>query len=256
MDDKEAAEVMRLMKMQGHNNPPEAIELASGVISDISGYMADNPVVQDEEAAKAMKLHIDRAKLCIKDIEAERDTKVRPLNYKVEQINSEYRKPRRLLGDLLDEMLGRVQIFVKAEQQRRQIAAMEAERKAVDARLAAQVAERKERERLDDAAKGEVGVDVAEVIAEADEAFETYEKAERAAILAQKETHVKVGGGLGRSIGMRKIETLTVDSWSTAITDMGLTLDVSEAILKSARAFRKLNGRLPGGILSKIEEQL
>jgi len=240
----------------GHNNPPEVLKLASDVIADISGKMADVPVVETEEDARLIKMQIDRAKACIKDLEAERDSKVRPLNDKVGLINQTYRRPRNLLGDLLDEMLGRVQVFVKAETLRRERIAAGVAAKAAALALEARMKELEEQERLDDAAKGEVGINVAEIIAEADDAFEAYEKAERQAVLAQKETHVKIGGGFGRAIGTRKIETLHVDDWPEAITCMGLTPDIKEAILKSARSWRKVHGKLPNGILSTVEEHL
>src|SRR5882724_3312832 len=109
----------------GHNNPPEVLELAPDVIADISGRMADIPVVESEDDARLIKLEIDRAKACIKDLEAERDSKVRPLNDKVGLINQTYRRPRNLLGDLLDEMLGRLEVFMDAEKLKREQAAAE-----------------------------------------------------------------------------------------------------------------------------------
>src|SRR5882724_5746285 len=121
----------------GHNNPPEVLELAPDVIADISGKMADIPVVESEDDARLIKLEIDRAKACIKDLEAERDRKVRPLNDKVGLINQTYRRPRNLLGDLLDEMLARAEMFVKAEQFRRQAIAMQAAADAAEAALRA-----------------------------------------------------------------------------------------------------------------------
>lgn len=240
----------------GHNNPPEVLQLAVDVIADISGKMADVPVVETEEDARLIKMEIDRAKACIKDLESELDGKVRPLNTVVEGIRVLYRGPRRMLGDLLDEMLARTQVFVRAEQQRRAKLALEAAMEANAAKQRAKEAERIERERLDDAAKGEVGVNVAEVIADADEAFEAYSKARREEEIARSNMHVKIGGGFSRAIGMRKTETLQVIKVHEAIVEIGLTEDIREAVLKSARAFRKLHGRLPNGIKSTVEEHL
>lgn len=240
----------------GHNNPPELLELADVVIRDISASMAELPVIQNEDHARAMKVQIDRAKICIRDLEAELDGKVRPLRETVEGIRIQYRPKRGMLGNLLDEMLGRVQLFVKAEQRRREQAAAVLAAEAEKARRQAEEAERIERERLDDAAKGEVGVDVAEVIQQADQAFETYEKAERQARVAEKDTRVKIGGGFSRAIGMRKTETLTVQDATLAVSVMGLTPDIEAAILKSARAYRTVHGKLPNGIISRVEEHL
>src|SRR5882724_6116056 len=240
----------------GHNNPPEVLELAPDVIADISGKMADIPVVESGEDARLMKMEIDRAKACIKDLEAERDSKVRPLRDKADQIRQIYRRPRNLLGDLLDEMLSRVQLFVKAEEKRHQEIAMAAAARAAALALEARMKELEEQERLDDAAKGEIGVNVAEAIAEADDAFEAYEKAERQAALAQKQTHVKIGGGFSRAIGMRKKETLHIANILEAIADVGTSEIVTEAILKAARAYRIVHGMLPRGITSAVEEHL
>lgn len=239
-----------------HNNPPEVIDLASEVVQNVSAYMAEAPVVEDADAARGMKLQIDRAKLCIKDLEAERDGKVRPLNEQVETINDKYRKPRVMLNTLLAEMLNRVHVFVKKEELIRQMAALEAERKAREAELVAREAERVEQERLDDAAKGEIGVDVAKVMSDADDAFKEYEKFARQAVLAEKETRVKIGGGLSRAIGVKEREVLSVKEPFLAIMMMGVTPDIQEAILKSARAWRKVHGKLPDGIDVTMERHL
>lgn len=243
----------------GHNNPPEVLKLAVEVIADISGRMADVPVVETEEDARLIKMEIDRAKACIKDLEAEQDSKVRPLRDKADQIRQTYRRPRNLLGDLLDEMLARVQLFVKAEEKRRQEIALAAAAKAAALALEARAKELEEQERLDDAAKGEVGVNVAEIVADADEAFEAYCAAERAAELAEKQTHVKIGGGFSRAIGMRKTETLSVHNyhWAMdALHNAGFFGAIEPAILQAARAYRKVHGKLPDGIKSTVEEHL
>lgn len=239
-----------------HNNPPEVIDLASDVVQNISAFMAEMPVVGSEDAARGMKLQIDRVKLCVKDLEAERDGKVRPLNEQVDAINSRYRKPRTMLGNLLSEMLKRVHDFVKKEEHIRAMVALEAERKAREAERAAIEAERIERERLDDAAKGEIGINVAEVTADADEAFEAYERAERQAIIARKDIHLKIGGGLSRAIGVKEREILSVKEPFLAMMMMGVTPDIEEAILKSARAWRKVHGKLPDGIDVTMERHL
>lgn len=239
-----------------HNNPPEVLELSREVIQSISDWMAENPNVPNEDKAREAKVQIDRVKLCIKDIEAERDGKVRPLNEKVAAINADYRKPRRVLGDLLDEMLARLQDFIRREEHRRAKIAEEAARKAREAEEAALEAERLEKERLDDAAKGEVGVNIAEVIEKADDAFENYERAEREAIMARKDARVKVGGGFARAISMREKEILDVVDAIAALTELGATENIKAAILTSARAFRKIHNRLPNGISVTIEKVL
>jgi hypothetical protein len=244
------------MTTMGHNNPPDNLETAKAVAATISEFMSENPIVFSEEEARLYKIQIDRAKLQIKDLEAERDSKVRPLNEKVASINADYRKPNRILGDLLAEALARVQDFVRKEEYRRAKIAEEAARKAREAEEAALEAERLEKERLDDAAHGEVGVDIAEVIEKADDAFEDYQRAEREAIMARKEAKVRVGGGFARALSMREKEILDVVDAIAALTEIGATENIKAAILTSARAFRKIHNRLPKGISATIEKVL
>src|SRR5712671_1998901 len=235
------------MNEVGHNNPPEVLELAETVISDISMVMADIPVVEDEKAAREMKVQIDRAKLCIRDLDAELANKVRPLLAAEEGFRGQYRPKKGMLNNLLEEMLDRVQIFVKAEQRRREQAAALLVAQAHEARRKAEESERIELEQLDNASKGEVGINVAEVISDADEAYEAYCKAERQAEIAEKDTRVKVGGGFSRAIGMRKAETLHLDDIYAFIIRCGIPDEVTEAVLKHARAYRKVHGKLPEG---------
>lgn len=237
----------------GHNNPPEMIELAKQVTKDLSAWFAEHPTVSSEAEAREVKLQIDRAKLCLKDLEDERDGLVRPLNERVNAINANHRTIRRPLGALLDSMLSALDRFLKAEEDERIRVAMEARRRAQEAEERAREAERIEREKLENAALGEVGIDIAEVTEEADEAFEEYAKAEREAIRAQEATRVKVGGGLGRAIGIRETEVLEVIDASAAITDMGLADGIKVAILTAARSYRRLHNRLPNGIEATIK---
>src|ERR1700744_2579294 len=75
----------------GGNNPPGPLEMAESIMQVLSDWMAEHPVIQNEEEARAAKPLIDRAKAAMDEIEAERDGKVRPLNEQVSQINAEYK---------------------------------------------------------------------------------------------------------------------------------------------------------------------
>src|SRR3954465_3621453 len=140
---------------KGHNHPPQILELCRDIIQSISDFMAENPIVPDHACAKAVKIQIDRAKLGIKDLEEERDAKVRPLNDAVAAINQSYRKPKQMLLDLAGEMTNRLQAYVMIEEERRRVIAEEATRKAMELEAIAREAERLEKERLDDIAHGE-----------------------------------------------------------------------------------------------------
>lgn len=240
----------------GHNQPPDMTVTAVETGKDISAWMAENPVIQTEESAREAKLFLDRGKLCIQDLEDERSAKVQPLNTRVAEINGYYRSPRETLNRILGELRGRLTIFAKQEEAKRIAAAEEARRKAEAAEAAAREAERLEQERLANAAAGELGVDVAATIEAADQAFAEYEKTSRQAAIAEKESHVKIAGGLSRAVSLRKKETLFVTDPQKAIAALGLTTEINEALLKSARTYRKLYNNLPPGISSEITEEI
>lgn len=232
----------------GGNSPPDFTVTAAETARALSDWMKDHPVIETEEDARLAKYEVDRGRLCLKDVEAERDGKVRPLNEQVKSINEYYRGPRNLLQRVLDELESRLGSFLKAEEEKRIKAAEEAERIAANAERLAREAEETERQRLADAAAGELDIDVQAVVAEADERFAEYEKATRAAELAQRETKVKIGGGFSRAIGLKTETELVVVDHVLALEALGLTEAIEKAIISSARAYKKLKGKYPLGI--------
>src|ERR1035437_8847877 len=101
------------------------------------------------------------------------------------------------------------------------------------------------------AKQGEIDAGVAEKIVEADAAFAAASKANRQAAVAEREADtVRIGGGNGRSLGMRTTTTLTLDDPIAAIKAMGgVSEKTKESILSDARAWRKLNDqRWPAGV--------
>lgn len=239
---------------QGHNNPPSMIETAGETTRDLSDWMAENPVIQSEESAREAKVFIDRGKLCLKDLDDERDGKVRPLNEKVKEINASYKPAKETLTTVVGHLGLRVAQFITAERIRREEVAQEATRVAAEAERRAREAEQRERENVESASSGELGVDLAASTQEANAAFRDFEVAARRAAIADKDTNVKIGGGFTRAISLKKKETLSVYDAQDAIRIMGATEEIKEAIIKSARAYRKLNGKLPDGVESEISE--
>ena len=229
---------------------------AEETAKDISDWMAENPAIETEEKARKAKAYLDRGKLCVDDLEAERGTKVKPLNEQVKAINDHYRGPRETLNKVTAILVMRISVFMKAETDRRAKIAAEAAAKAAEIERLAREAEEKEREALANAEAGELGVDTLAVTKEADEKFGEFKAAERAANLAAKEATVKIGGGFTRSLGLRNKEELFVVDAAKAISDIGITPDINEAILKGARAYRRLHGELPSGINSNTEKGL
>lgn len=240
----------------GHNNPPSMIETAGNTMRDLSNWMAETPVIQTAESARDAKVFLDRGKLALKDMDDERDGKVRPLNEQVKEINTTYKAPRVQLEQVVAGLSDRVASFIKEETRKREEAAREAARIAEEAERNAREAERLEREAMESASSGELGVDVASHVVQADTAFREFEKAYRQAARAEKETHVKVGGGFSRSISLRQKETLKLVNALLALQEMGVSSDVEEIILKSARAYRKACGELPDGVEATYTEVL
>ena len=239
---------------QGHNNPPSNIEFVNETEQALGKWLVEHPVILSEDEAREGKLLVDRAKTSLADMEDERDKKVRPLNEQVKTINEQYRAPKNSLNNTLNLLTERIHDFIRLEKKKREQEAEEARRKLEEAERVARQAEMAERDAKDSAASG-VESDVAAATQEADQKFQQYEK--NLAEVARKEKEaerVKIGGGFRRSLSIRTAEVLTVSDWKAAIQNMGMTEDLIEAILKSARAYRKATGNLPNGISSHREE--
>lgn len=247
----------------GHNQPPGPIEYASDTMGALAAWMAEHPTVANEDEAREAKKLLDQAKSCACDIEAERDKLVRPLNEQITEINGRYKavhntdsKRPGTLDKVVSELKTRLGAFIKAEEDRR-------EREAAAKRLAAEEAERiareaeaREREAIENAKAGELGVDVTQVVVAADEAFSDFEHAAREAARAERDAHVRIGGGWGRSASLRTVETLALDDPFHAIEDMGVSQGIEDAILSAARDYRKKHGKLPAGVSATTERKL
>lgn len=240
----------------GHNKPPDMTETAGDVSRGLNEWLSSHPVIQTENDAREARPLIDRAKLCIADLENERKGKVIPLNEEVAKINNYYRGPRELLERIYSELSSRLGRYLAAEEARRRAIAEEARRQAEEKERLAREAEKAEAEVIADAEMG-VEVDLLAATQEADAAFKDYEKADRVAARAERDSKVRIGGGLtGRALALRSYETLVVENWLAAVTEMGLTDDIRQAICKSARAYRKLRGKLPSGVVAEVEKRL
>lgn len=236
----------------GHNQPPSMIDTAGEVTTSLNDWMKDHPVVETEEMAREAKLLIDRAKLCVKDLEDERTGKVKPLNLQVDEINASYRPPRGILQKVQEELTRRVTDYLCKVEAIKIKEAEEARQRADKAEREAREAEHREREAADDARHG-AEVDVALTVKAADEAFADFKRADREAARAEREAKVRIGGGFTRSLSLRNKETLSVVHACDAITAIGITPDIEAAIIKGARAFRTMHGKLPSGVESKTE---
>ncbi len=240
----------------GHNNPPSMIEAADYTANDISAWLAENVVIETSEQALDAKLMLDRGKLCKADLDAERRKLVDPLNQEVKQINDRYRPPDTLLDKVINEIKVRGNAYLKREEDKRKAAAAEAARIAAEKEAAAREAERLEKEAFQDANSGELGINIVAASREADSRFTEYQKAQRAADRAEKETHVKFGGGFTRAASLRQQETLVVTDAVRALQAIGASEKIKEAIIKSARAYRKVYDELPPGVEAQVERTI
>jgi hypothetical protein len=238
---------------------PTPLEFAKTTMEMMGRFLDDHPVIElhEEAVAKQAKSHIETARGLLSGLEDERDRKVRPLNEQVAEINGVYKKVTAPLKKVLDDIREKLTDFAKAVENERLRVAEEARRKADEAIAAAREAERLEQEARDNARQGELETGLAQRTVEADAAFADAKKANRQAAVAERETNVKIGGGLGRSMGLRTQIILTLDDPIKAIVAMGGVSDKTrEAILSDARAFRKLNGSWPAGVTATTDRSV
>lgn len=247
----------------GHNAPPSPIELGTMAAADLSSWLANNPVIQTEDQARDAKIFLDRMRATLGDIEAERVKRVAPLNLQLAEINERYKSVHNTdakrpgsFDKVLNELKARLGAYVETIEAERRRVADEARRLADEAAQAARDAEQREREAIENAKAGELGVDVTQVVLDADGRFAEFKKAERAAALAERESNVRIGGGWMKSAALRNSETLVLVSYAKAITAMGPNDKIRDAILSAARDYRKKTGSLPEGVISEITRKL
>jgi hypothetical protein len=238
------------------NNPPDMAATAEEVANDLSSWMAEHPVVANEEDARTAKLLLDRGRLCIADLEDERAKKVKPYREKIDETNAHYKAPKSILERVLSGLRDRVTAYIRAEEAKRVEAAREAARIAEEAQRRLDAARILEQEALGATDSGELGVDVKAALVATDSAERNAAKAEREAARAEKATHVKIGGGIGKAASLREKETYTVVDAVAALHDMGTDDDIDAAIIKKARAYYRLHKKVPEGINRTTEERV
>ncbi len=237
----------------GDNNPPDMATTAGEVTKYLSGWMAEHPTIETEEQARAGKIWADRAYLCLKDMDDERIGRVKPLNEKVKEINLSYRGPCDLLSGVMHELKSRIDRFLRVEENKRNAIAEEAAKVAQEAEQAARAAEQREREASADADTGVLGVDIADIQRETNEAYARADKAMRQATFADRETKVKVGGGFRRAVSLRNFEAIHIADAMEVLNAVGFTEGIKTELLKAARAYKRLKGEYPPGITVTIE---
>lgn len=239
----------------GDNNPPSHIEFTLETYQALNDWLTDHPVILTEEDARQGKLLKDRAALCLADLEQERDGKVRPLNEQVKSINDTYRGPKDQLTTIAATLTTRITDYAKTEALKREEVARQARKAEEEAYRKAQEAFAAEALAKEEAAEGVV-VDIGGAASNRIQAVKDFQKAERKAAQAERDQRVKIGGGFRRALSLREKETLVVANPQAAVDATGWTADMMECLLKAARAYRKLHGNLPPGIISIKEDSI
>ena len=234
------------MSVIGHNRASPQ-DLADDALSDLGKFLSDHPIIE-AGSIKEGTLFAERVRKTLADMEDARKTETGPLNEQVKEINGRYRTARGPLENLYTTLRIRLTDYTAREEARRIREAEEKRLAAQAAEMEARRAEEAEIEAKQNSSLGEV-VELAERVVEADQAFSEYERANRAAAVAERDTHVRLPSQLGgHAMSMRTIETLTVDSAVDAVMAIGAHKKITDAILTAARDYRRQHGELPPGV--------
>lgn len=245
-----------LLATIGHNNPPGPLDHAVDAMAELRAFLADNPVIQTPAQAKEGGAYIERTRIALGAMETERTSRVGPLNAEVAEINSSYRTIREPLEKVLQELRARLTKFAAEEEAKRIAEAKRLAAERAEAERLAREAEAREKEAIEGAAVGEV-TDVGGFIVEADAAFNQFQKADRAVAIAERDVPVRISSMMGgRALSMRTTEILLLDDPIKAIRAIGITEKIRDAILSSARDYRKLKGELPKGVSATHERKI
>jgi hypothetical protein len=238
------------------NQPPSMIDSAEEAMAELSAWLLDHPVIQLPLEAKDGGAFVERTRIALSDMEAERTVKVAPLNEQLAGINGEYREVRQPMERALKELRGRLTAYATAIEAARIAEAEQLRQEAEAKEQAARDAEAREREAIDDAAQG-AEADVGGAIAQADAQFAAYQKAGRAAAVATRSVPVRIGSVMGgKSLSMRTVRKLVVSDAAMAIKSIGLTERITAAILADTRLYEEAYGELPAGITETHERSM
>src|ERR1700694_3820572 len=96
----------------GGNAAPSSIEFARDAYRDLSKFLADNPVIQDQESASAAKLHLDRARATAKDLEEAELNESKPLYDAWKAAKERFRPAAEALDKITSELKIRIKAFL------------------------------------------------------------------------------------------------------------------------------------------------
>lgn len=241
----------------GSNNPPTPIDDSRSTYKLIAQFLKDNPVVENETIALSANETLAIGKSTLTALELAEGAEADPLYKQWRAAKAKYKPAIDGMKKIVDEVAARLKDFMLTEECRRQREADEKRRIAEKAERAAREAERLEAEARENAAVGEVGVDVAQAIERADTAFDAFKKTDREATLAERDANVRFKSRFAaKATSLRTVKTLVLTDATKAIAVMGVTEKIQEAILSSARDYRKTNNLLPDGVTEAEERTL
>jgi hypothetical protein len=240
------------------DNQPSRIDFAVEAYDELRTYLKSHPVVMSQDDAQAGAAVNERTLVALNEARAERETKTRPFRDRLNAIFDAYAlvKDKGTLETARGELRKRLTKYANDIEAKR-IAEVERLRKeAEEAERIAREAEAAEREAIDDAEQG-VESDVGEAIQQADQAFTDFRRADKTAAIAAKNVPVRFKSVLGgNSRGMRTVEVLVIEDVAKVIRILGMTDKIRDAILSSARDYRREYDELPAGITATFERTL
>lgn len=231
----------------GHNNPPSAIDMARDAIKPLAAFLSANPVIEGHDAAKEAKLFLDRVKATIGDLESAKEAEAKPHHTAWKAALDKFKPATEYVTKLQTELKLRLAVYIRAEEAKRAAEAEAARKVAEAAEAAAREAERAEFEAKQNAAVGELGVDVAAAIDTADQKFAEFQQSSRFAAIAEKDAKVRIGGGFGKVASLRTKDVWALNDPVAALQAIGCTDGIREAILTAARQYHKLTGNVANG---------
>jgi hypothetical protein len=232
------------------NNPSSSLFHAKDALDELKKWLTDNPIVEHQPQLKAGTALKERTLIALNGARTEREGKTKPIREQLNAIFAEYDlvKDKGVLERAYNELRKRLTDYAVAVEAARIAEAERLRKEAEERERLAREAEAAEREAIENAQAGEC-TDAAGAIEQADAAFTEFRRADKTAAIAEKNVPLRVGSVLGgKSISMRTTEKLVIEDAFAALKVLGLTEDIEEAILKSARAFRKEFNELPTGV--------
>lgn len=238
----------------GHNRPPTAIEHAVSMFKSLDKFLNDNPVIQDQDAAIDAKLVFDRAQMTLTELEKEKEAESKPLHSAWQECLAKFRAPRENLERLFGILRQRMTDYAKAEKRRLEAEAAERARIAAEAEAKMLAALKAETEAKEDAEVGVLDAKIGEAIQNTDAAYVAFRDADAAKTQVEKAAeHVGFKGGFGNAVNLKTVKVPVIKDAAKVFAAVGATDDVKAALMKSARAYKKLRGSWPDGI-EEVEE--